>query len=558
VLLPAQETLLRRAYRAFTICASAGLAWLVLEAILQYGVDVPFWDQWDLVRTLRQVSSGELSWARVLFSNIGEHRIGVELLLSLAGWQLTAMNMRCLMVLNWGIAAAFCVLAALLTRRWLPAASAIPWSLLGAASLFVFNPAAYQVWLWGLPLVHLLVPLLFLCGAAAAQSRLPESARLLAAAGCALAASFTLASGLLLWPLLCPVLACHGKPGLFRRRRAATAASAALMVFTVAACLWNPAPPPAGRAAPGAVAAFFLTYTGNLMALAADPLPVRWAQAAGLALAAFFGATALLALRHLRGRPEWPAAVLWTCLGTYSAAAGLLAAWSRAGFGVPYAIESSRYVLASCFLPLAAVALGSLLIRRLAEKLPERLHLYSWVLCATVATVLAAAGLRVMQTGRALGVMRAYAASETAGKVALAAVNSVNLREFRRIYSTDNREDFEASANYLNRARWLRPPLWDDGFTARLAALAEDPGAGALERCEGIGTALRIAGRNGPADAVIVLALAPPRLLAVAFPAGPGWSAEIPPPPPGTRLRAFAYDARTGHVQRLSGEPVVR
>jgi hypothetical protein len=237
-----------------------------------------------------------------------------------------------------------------------------------------------------------------------------------------------------------------------------------------------------------------------------------------------------------------------------------MVAAGRAGFGLAYAIESSRYVLASSFLPIACVALGSLLTARLAEALPRRIHLYSWVVCATVTLALAGTGLRLMQTNRALATMDGYSHWMKQGQVALAAVNVFPMPEYRKIYSSDNPADFKSLANYLNRRGWLRPPLWNDNYLRRLAApsLTPEPGAGSVEELNLNGTTLRAAGRVQPADAVIVLETAPsPRVLGVVFPAGARWSAEIAlqrEPAPGSHIRCFAYHADTGKAYLMSGE----
>ena len=77
-------------------------------------------------------------------------------------------------------------------------------------------------------------------------------------------------------------------------------------------------------------------------------------------------------------------------MGVYSIAAGGLVALGRAHFGQVYAVEATRYVLASSFLPIASVALGALIASSLAGQVPARLYHYSWVLAATVALAMAA------------------------------------------------------------------------------------------------------------------------------------------------------------------------
>ena len=555
-------------YRVVAAGAAMWLAGAILQGVLRYGVDVPFWDQWTLLGTFRRVATGELSWPRALFLSHGEHQIGVDLLFSVASWKLTGMYMPAVMVLNWAIACAFCLLAMGVTRRALPAGSAIPWTVLWASAFFVFNPAAYQVWLWGLPLVYMLVPLLFLCGVAAAQSRLPDGWKIAVAGVCAWLACFTLASGLLLWALLPVVLACSTDPGVFRRERAATG----LCVLLLASNLYMLgtgvlAHPGAGAGqAKGlpAMARFFFAYTGNLVSVATEATPVAWAELAGAGLIAFFVLAVPLAAWRIKGRQEAGALAIWTAMGVYSLGAGGMATLGRYHFGVAYAVESSRYVLASAFLPVACVAVGSLLVAALARQLPARLHLYSWALCGTVALVAAGGAFRFLQTGRAWALMEHTHYWDLTGKVAVAAVNLVEMPEYRNIYSTDNREDFQLSANFLNVRGWIRPRLWDEGFVRELAAPERraEPGFGRVAALRVEGGKLRLAGtavladRGERAHAVIVLGRDPAgaKILAVWFPAAAGaWSGEIPQPAPGTAVRCLAYDALSGRAYALDG-----
>lgn len=546
---------------ALLACGAAAFASIVLSHILRYAVDIPFWDQWDFVRALRRISAGELSWVRLLFTSQGEHQIGMQVLFSTAVWRLTSMHMHAVMVVNWATAALFCVLAMAVTRRALPPGSTTPWLVLGASSFFVFNPAAYQVWLWGLPLVHLLVPLLFLAGVFAAQSAIPDRLKIVAAAAAAATASFFLTSGLLLWAMFPPLLWRWAAPRPFRRERAATVLFGLLLIVSAAsyAIGSHESPAPAGGpSGPVVMARFFLAYTGNLVSLATETAPVGWAQLAGAGLLLFFLAAGALAARELRRKPAWDALLVWGALGCYSILAAAMVTLGRHRFGVPYAVESSRYVLASAFLPVACVAIGCLLVATLAAR--GRLH--SCALYGTVALVLSAGVVRVLQVDRARALMAHNHYRQLAGKVAATAANAADLPQFRNIYSTDNRPDFVISANFLNRRGWLRPPMWDLRFVEALASARPAPAFGSIDRAAILGATLRLSGRahltgGERAHAVIVAAVdsqGAARILAVLFPEGLAWSGEIAMEQAGTNIRCFAYNAESGEAHMLAGE----
>jgi hypothetical protein len=557
-------------WRVLMLCCAAGFAFTLLHSILRFGVNVPFWDEWDCIRALRRAYSGETSYAQLLFSNQNEHRIGTVVLLASAVWHATGMHLKAGMVWNWFSGVVFCVLALLVTRKTMPGRSTVPWTVLAAASFFVFSPAAYQVWLWALPPVYLWVPLLFLAGIASIQSSGCDRNRLLVAAGCSLLASFILASGLLLWVLFPVVLVPYLAPGAYRRERLGTGIYATLLLFSTGSygigLLDRHSSAPTGFLGLGAVSHFYLAYTGNLVALSADPPPVAMAERVGAALLLFFTIATVLALLRLRGKPQRPAAFVWCAMGLYGAGSGVLVALGRHQFGISYALEASRYVLASCFLPIACMALGCILTAVLAAEAPSRPYVYSGVLCGTIALTLSGAVFRILQTDRAQQLMEHTHYWNLGGKVALAAANLLPVPEYRHIYPSDNWDDFKMSANFLNRRGWLDPPLWDQAFVVALAAprRTEETGFGRVDKTETLPDGrIRLSGwayladRDRRADAVIILGTqpSPARTLRVVVgssgPAG-GWSGEIPGEW-GAAVHCFAYDAEAGRAHLLSG-----
>ena len=173
---------------------------MMLYKVHANSVDVPFWDEWDYVKMFREVSEGEISLTQFLLSTAGEHKVAGQVLLSIAGWYTTGMHGPITMTFNWLLGVVFCVLAALITRGF-SSGSLAHWVALAATSFLLFNPAAYQLWLWALPTVYLLIPLLFFIGVAIIQSKWPLSTRMAVCGALAFAGSFMLGSGVLLWVL---------------------------------------------------------------------------------------------------------------------------------------------------------------------------------------------------------------------------------------------------------------------------------------------------------------------------------------------------------------------
>ena len=66
-------------------------AGVVLALVLRHGVNVPFWDQWELVGLLAAASDGTLTWAEI-FRQHNEHRMVFPKIIMLALAALTGWN----------------------------------------------------------------------------------------------------------------------------------------------------------------------------------------------------------------------------------------------------------------------------------------------------------------------------------------------------------------------------------------------------------------------------------------------------------------------------------
>jgi hypothetical protein len=569
--------------------AGAYFAGSILAHILRYGVQVPFWDEWHYVDDFCRFRHGELSLSSLLLSQAGEHRIGLQVAFSILLWHFTGFNFRLIMVFTWSMSLAVTVLAALITRKGLQSRGVLPWAVWATTSLFIFNPAAYQLWIWDILPVYVVVPLLFLAGVHIAQYRIPAGARIGAAAVAALVASFAFGAGLVLWVLfpvaLIPIL---GRREI-ARARLAVGFYAVLWLLTVGVYCQGfftyRSPAPAAKVSLGVLSSFFLAYTGNLVLGFTGVGIVTWAHVAGLLVVLVFLIAVVGALKTCYGTDAWAVAVVWICVGVYATVAGVLVSLARYGFGVSYAVEASRYVLSSAILPAAGVALACICIVQYRAQLPRATASYSVVLGGLTVLITASLIIRGVQTSTILGSFRLSHVNELKGKVALSAANFVMLPEYRNIFPNDDWNQFRILANFITTEAGLRPSMWDNRFVQGLAALAPESGRyGFVDHIAADRDTVVVQGwaylddRGEAADAVIITGASTgeqPRLVAVAFPsqARPdvvaatksdlaletGWAATIPQtaiPGGPTAVRCYAYDAESGRVHPLKGPPM--
>jgi hypothetical protein len=568
------------------LLTSTYFAGSILYHILRYGVQIPFWDDWDFVGYLQRFTHGQLSVPGLLLVRQAEHRIGLPASVTVLLWHLTGMNLRLMMALNWCLSLALILLGALITRKGLQSRGVLPWVVLALSSLFIFNPAAYQLWMWDYPPEHVIVAVLFLAGVHVVQYRISVGTSITVVAVLALIASFTFGSGLLLWVLFPIALV----PMLGHREilRAGLAAGFYAFLWLLTAAIYTQgffayhSPAPSAKTSLRVLVSFFLAYTGNLVLGYPEPGLVTWAHVMGLLIILVFCAATAGAVKACYGTETWPVVVVWLCLGVYGISAGVLVSFARHGFGVSYAVESSRYVLYSAMFPVAASALACICIAQSRARLPQGTAWYSVSLTALTVLVTASLVIRGGQTPTAWGAFRLSHSNELKGKVALSAANFLELPEYRYIFPHDDWNRFRTLANFITTEAGLRPGMWDDRFVQKLAdTVPETRPYGFVDRIALDTDKIQLRGwaylqdRREASDAVIVTAGTAgerARLMAVVFPSEArwdvaaatqsdpdlqtGWVATLPRKSFSSGaavIHCYAYDAESGRVQPLRG-----
>lgn len=179
---------------------------LYLHFVLAFGVNVPFWDDWELLDKIRLVYSGQMGWWKLAFNKHNEHLIGTAFLLE--AWQLLWTNFDYKLQLLTGIllqALTFVVLTALLWQSISQRHRAL-W--LALSSLIWFSLCQYKNLLWAFQtawfLVSLLLAISLVCLRRAHQVEYRRScasgAWFALAVAAAILASFTSAQGVIVWP----------------------------------------------------------------------------------------------------------------------------------------------------------------------------------------------------------------------------------------------------------------------------------------------------------------------------------------------------------------------
>ncbi len=557
-------------WTAASLLAACAPAWL----ILRYGVDVPYWDQWDVAPFFEKLARGSLT-AADLFAQQNEYRQFFPNLLFVALGRLTNWNVRvemfaCLLLAC--VAALGVRSLAARTSHGAPGGGL----LFLLSSLLVFSPLQYENWLFGVQIVYFVPGACLTAGLVAAYSERMGTRACVAVCAClAAVATFSSANGVVCWLVL--------PPAILAARRAARGAAARRWLPLWGACLAlclavylygystpgaHPAPTEAA-ARPADAVVYLLALLGGPLALGPRPLVVAVSVGA-CALAAYAFACAYL-LRHRHDAALVRRAGAWAALGAYTLVTAAMVTAGRLGFGVAQSL-SSRYTTFTLYLLVALVYLlpcVAVHAARRGGRLAGR-ELLLKRLGAAVATLLVLAHVVAF----VLVVRHGAEPTRRARLRAKACLLFVEVAPNERCLAEGLYPDvlsLRERAAALDRLGYLRPTLFER--RVKMHELAAEGGGrcsesyGFFDVTEtggseyGVGGRARVPRRGGePADAV-VLAFGSNEEDQTAFAlveAGDDW-AEIftlaaLPAVSGGRLTAWAFDAEAGKAYRLCGE----
>jgi hypothetical protein len=505
----------KAAGRAAT-CAALIAACATLWLILRYGVDVPFWDQWQIAPFFDKLASGTLTLSD-LFAQQNEYRQFFPNLLFVALGRLTRWNVKYEMLASLLLACLVCWNVRRLGARTSsdPFRGAVCFVL---ASLLVFSPMQFENWLFGVQVVYFVPAACITTGLVVAYSeRLSALSALVACACLSAVSTFSSANGVLCWLVLAPAL-------LVARTRLSVSARHWLPLWTAGLALCvavyaygyhGPASHPSTSEAlrhPFDGLAYFVALLGGPLAVGRRQLAAALVVGA-CALAAYACACAYL-LKWRADRALLRRAAPWVLLGAYSLGTAAMVTAGRLGFGVVQSL-SSRYTTFSLYLLVGLVYLLPCILEDAARE-PSRVARHAPLLkrlAASVAVLLALAHVIAFVL-----VVRHGATTERRGllraKTCLLFIDAVPeercLAEGLYPYVGVLRERAEA----LDRIGYLRPPLVRTGnmreLTASGAGCSDDYGSFDILDAEGgeyvaAGRALLPRRRGGePADAVVL------------------------------------------------------
>jgi hypothetical protein len=383
---------------------------LIAAIIWRWGVNVPFWDEWDLSTIFVKKADGQLSLA-VLADFHNESRPLFPRLAFLVLGRLTHWNFKAFMVVTFLLACCLAYLLHRLRSKSFPAGSLRCAFLLLLTNLLLFSPVQSEIWLWGF-LAALLVPAVCLVSSLVIlDSPNRPCVRLAVCIVLAFVATFSFANGLLCWVLLLPAIALQQTPS---RRWPRVIVWLGAFVLTALLFFHHPhgslnEHPLTERILqpirdPGTTLRYFLMFLSGPFAPAINSDEVN-CTLIGLTLFVSFLLAVRYALKFRKDPGLLQTLLPWLMLGSYAILSAALAATGRASeFGVSQAL-SPRYSVFAVWLPISLAHIGFLAAQHLKSqiKAPAFRACISSGLSFLVASILL---LHCLAIGPSLGVLR--------------------------------------------------------------------------------------------------------------------------------------------------------
>ena len=358
--MPVDNQLPSRALKIGMAIVCGATAVLPLALIALAGVNVPFSDEWWYSALVKSVKSGEATFA-TFWSPNNEHRMLLPKVEFSSLAVLTHWNSKIIMLVGWIVMAFAAAFLFLQFKTIYSKSHPILWAIctwLGVAALV--SLVQQENWLWAFQFAFFFIQLATLVSIfTISHSDTALPLRLIAAIGFAVAASYSSAQGLLLWPALAVSLA------LTKDSRRTKVVGVLWLALAALATIWIyfrglthsdslQLRPDQVTGKPQLPFVGFLGLAGNSLAgwISFEHRPHR-AWLIGLAMTAILAGLVVLVIR----RRKISRAAPWLGLAAFSYLFCFVTTYGRLGMGFTGGFLASRYTTHVTFLVIAVLAM---------------------------------------------------------------------------------------------------------------------------------------------------------------------------------------------------------
>jgi hypothetical protein len=326
---------------------------IILLGVLLYvkTVNVPFWDQWELVPIIEHIRAGHFLFGDFWHQH-NEHRLFFPQLIMVAAAIFSHWNTKVECLIGFVVAfCSFCLFMSVLINRHKEITKKYLFLLLPLLlSIIWFSPVQVENWIWGWQIqwfLNVLGLMIVVFAIARAKKTFTRSDLALLIAG-ALLSQYSLANGTLIWPLAIVAL-------LFYKvdwKKVLT-----IFIFgtlSTALYFYHYVSPPNPKSSifhnPFEYIHYVLIYLGRSLTFVDRLTPIL-----GLLLLTLFAGFILGSFKYSRRR--FINGLPWFVMGSYAVATALITGLGRLGFGLSEA-ASSRYTTISSLLLVSIIVLA--------------------------------------------------------------------------------------------------------------------------------------------------------------------------------------------------------
>jgi hypothetical protein len=582
---------------------------LPLVLIHRDGVDVLYYDQWDMVPTVLDAHNGKIP--EKLFAQHNEHRVVIPRLIymvldNLTHWRVIDELLTTFAIVCITSVGVLWLCHATATRDPLnaddsrndPRRTAKLLGLWFVCNTLIFSPMQYENWLWGIGVMNVL-PMMFIVAALIVftSRRLPPWPKMILCILLATSATFSSGNGMLAWPLLGALWVWSRSWAALKQKRWLLLAWVLGAIVNVVLYFRHYQTPEHAKIAyqitTGTVVQYILAFLGA-------PLGFGTAMPAVLACT-IAGALLLFLLVAVMGLMTWSwrmqrhdyelsaRLLLWLVFAGFAVASAVLAGVTRAGFGVQQAL-SSRYLTFSVYLPIALLSMLFILAQQSRGRSGGGAGRIFGITNTALITI-----ILLLQATTIIPAFRYGESTRTErleAKAALLMINIVPPNE-RTAQVLFPKPTLRAEANELNELGWIRPSLVttshardirapeDSAYPSTSYGHFEQFGRQSPDRMAAVGWAVS-PDKGSAADAVfltwdrinndpVIFAMATMGLQREDIAqsqnqpgyANCGWFASFPTSrlPPGNdwlRIRAWSFNVKTGTAIELHGDATLQ
>jgi hypothetical protein len=450
------------------------LSWSVAKALLialpciftgylifKYGVDVPYWDQWEGTATLFEKEQAGSLVFNDFFVQHNEHRILFPRLIAYSLAKLTHWNIGAESMVIWLLAAVSAFSVYKICRSSNPG-SLLPVWVLFAINVLIFTPLNVHNWLWGFQ-IGFLLPVALTTTCIWVASSFTTSSRFVYAMMLCVASTFSIGGGFMLWLIATPLLFCSEVEWQWKRRRSWWILWFSVFLTSILLYFYGyvkPAQHPSlfeAFSKPFQAIGYVLLYLGSAFSSGTNIDSNLIGMVAGGVMVSMllFLVCYLWVFRvdRLLIKQTIPSVML----ASYAVINAGLTMVGRLGFGLGQA-ASSRYTIFSILLPVALLLLIPVVFRHWKTRRSDRTSTDALKLgmCAVVSVL---AFLHALAAVNSLKAWPATQRERLTARAFLAFVNVVDEPDYLAAYLTYNLPPLKERASVLSNLGYLRPPL---------------------------------------------------------------------------------------------------